>query len=71
MYEPEETQVDINFWSGIQTTALSKSLNEIISSKKNLVDLKQKIFFSKINLKSFEDEGEVIPIFFVKMVNKK
>ena len=59
IFEPEETQVDINFWSGIQTTTLSKSLNEIISSKKNLVDLKQKIFFLKINLKSFDDEGKL------------
>ena len=73
IFEPEETQVDINFWSGIQTTTLSKSLNEIISSKKNLVDLKQKIFFSKINLKSFDDDGELYLSFLSKwlMKNKK
>ena len=70
LYEPDQSGIDLNFWSNLKQKDLSKSLNKILLEDKQLINLKKQIFFSKINLNSFEDEGKVYLSFISKWLIK-
>ena len=70
LYEPDQSGIDLNFWSNLKQKDLSKSLNKILLEEKQLINLKKQIFFSKINLNSFEDEGKVYLSFITKWLIK-
>jgi hypothetical protein len=66
LYEPDQSGIDLKKRANLKQKELSKSLNKILLEEKQLINLKKQIFFSKINLNSFEEEGKVYLSFITK-----
>ena len=59
LYEPEDTKINLNFWSDIDKNLYSRVLETLLNKEKNsLAAVSQKVLFSKSNINVFEDKGE-------------
>lgn len=59
LYEPEDTKINLNFWSDINKNLYGRVLETLLNKEKNsLVAVSEKILFSKSNINVFEDKGE-------------
>ena len=59
LYEPEDTKINLNFWSDIDKNLYSRVLETLLNKEKNsLVAVSEKVLFSKSNINVFEDKGE-------------
>ena len=58
LYEPEETNIDLNFWSSIDQNTYDLFIKSILKkNNKSLIAISEKILFTKTNLSSFSDQG--------------
>ncbi len=58
LYEPQETNIGLNFWSVIDQNTYDKFIKNILeTNKKSLIALSEKILFTKTNLSNFPDKG--------------
>ena len=59
LYEPEDTKINLNFWSDVEKNLYSRILETLLNKEKNsLVAVSEKVLFSKSNINVFEDKGE-------------
>ena len=59
LYEPEDTKINLNFWSDVDKNLYSRVLETLLNKEKNsLVAVSEKVLFSKSNINVFEDKGE-------------
>jgi len=59
LYEPEDTKINLNFWSDVDKNLYSRVFDTLLNKKKNsLVAVSEKVLFSKSNINVFEDKGE-------------
>ena len=59
LYEPEETKINLNFWSDVDANLYDRVLNSLLkTNKKSLIEVSEKILFTKSNINVFEDKGE-------------
>ena len=59
LYEPEDTKINLNFWSDIDKNLYSRVFETLLNKEKNsLVAVSEKVLFSKSNINVFEDKGE-------------
>ena len=59
LYEPEDTKINLNFWSDIDNNLYSRVFETLLNKEKNsLAAVSQKVLFSKSNINVFEDKGE-------------
>ncbi len=71
LYEPQDTKIGLNFWSGIDKDTYSRFVKSISQTrKKSLMNLSEKILFTKTNLTSFPDNGKNHLIFISKWLIK-
>ncbi len=58
VYEPDKTKIDLNFWIGIDKNIYEKLVKTLLQNKrKSLVELSEKILFTKSNINAFDDKG--------------
>ena len=59
LYEPEDTKINLNFWSDIDNNLYSRVFETLLNNEKNsLVAVSEKVLFSKSNINVFVDKGE-------------
>ena len=59
LYEPEDTKINLNFWSDVDKSLYSRVFETLLNKEKNsLVAVSEKVLFSKSNINVFEDKGE-------------
>ena len=59
LYEPQETNINLNFWSVIDKDTYDRFIKNILKKdKKSLTALSERILFTKTNLSSFPDKGK-------------
>ncbi len=59
LYEPEDTKINLNFWSDVDNNLYSRVFETLLNKEKNsLVAVSEKVLFSKSNINVFEDKGE-------------
>ena len=59
LFEPEETKINLNFWSNINDDIYERVLKSLLNTnRKSLVEVSEKILFSKSNIGVFEDKGK-------------
>ena len=59
LYEPEDTKINLNFWSDVDNNLYSRVFETLLNNEKNsLVAVSEKVLFSKSNINVFEDKGE-------------
>ena len=59
LYEPEDTRINLNFWSDVDNNLYSRVFETLLNKEKNsLVAVSEKVLFSKSNINVFEDKGE-------------
>ncbi len=59
LYEPQETNISLNFWSVIDQDTYDRFIKIILKrNKKSLVALSERILLTKTNLSSFPDKGK-------------
>ena len=59
LYEPQETNINLNFWSVIDKDTYDRFIKNILKNdKKSLIALSERILFTKTNLSSFPDKGQ-------------
>ena len=59
LYEPEDTKINLNFWSDVDKNLYSRVLETLLNKEKNsLVAVSEKVLFSKSNINVFVDKGE-------------
>lgn len=59
LYEPEDTKINLNFWSDVDKNLYSRVFETLLNKEKNsLVAVSEKVLFSKSNINVFEDKGE-------------
>ena len=59
LYEPEDTKINLNFWSDVDYNLYSRVFETLLNKEKNsLVAVSEKVLFSKSNINVFEDKGE-------------
>lgn len=59
LYEPEDTKINLNFWSDVDNNLYSRVFEILLNKEKNsLVAVSEKVLFSKSNINVFEDKGE-------------
>ena len=58
LYEPQETNISLNFWSLIDQNTYNLFIKNILKkNNKSLIAISEKILFTKTNLSSFSDQG--------------
>ena len=58
LYEPQETNISLNFWSVIDQSTYDRFVNSILKkNNKSLATLSERILFTKTNLSNFPDKG--------------
>tara|TARA_B100000963_G_scaffold335599_1_gene329872 strand:- start:3669 stop:5465 length:1797 start_codon:yes stop_codon:yes gene_type:complete len=58
LYEPQDTNISLNFWSVIDQNTYDRFIKNILNkNKKSLIALSEKILLTKTNLSSFPDKG--------------
>ena len=58
LYDPQEININLNFWSVIDQNTYDRFIKNILKkNKKSLIALSEKILFTKTNLSSFPDKG--------------
>ena len=58
LYEPQETNISLNFWSVIDQSTYDRFVNNILKkNNKSLATLSERILFTKTNLSNFPDKG--------------
>jgi len=59
LFEPEETKINLNFWSNINDDIYERVLKSLLNTnRKSLIEVSEKILFSKSNIGVFEDKGK-------------
>ena len=59
LYEPEDTKINLNFWSDVDNNLYSRVFETLLNNEKNsLVAVSEKVLFSKSNINVFVDKGE-------------
>ena len=59
LYEPQETNISLNFWSVIDQSTYDRFIKNILrKNKKSLTALSERILFTKTNLSTFPDQGK-------------
>ena len=59
LYEPEDTKINLNFWSDVDNNLYSRVFETLLNKEKNsLVAVSEKVLFSKSNINVFVDKGE-------------
>ena len=59
LYEPQETNISLNFWSVIDKVTYDRFIKNILKkNKKSFTALSERILFTKTNLSSFPDKGK-------------
>ena len=59
LFEPEETKINLNFWSNVNDDIYERVLKSLLNTnRKSLVEVSEKILFSKSNIGVFEDKGK-------------
>ena len=74
LFEPDETKISLDFWSSIKDDHYDRAIKVFKNSKQqSLIELLEKILFTKSNLKNFSDEGSDHLIFLADWLidNKK
>lgn len=60
LYEPQETNISLNFWSVVDQSTYDRFIKNILKkNKKSLTALSERILFTKTNLSSFPDKGKM------------
>ncbi len=60
LYEPQETNISLNFWSVVDQSNYDRFIKNILKkNKKSLTALSERILFTKTNLSSFPDKGKM------------
>ena len=64
LYEPEDTKINLNFWSDVDNNLYSRVFETLLNKEKNsLVAVSEKVLFSKSNINVFEDKGETSKLY--------
>ena len=59
LYEPEDTKINLNFWSDVDNNLYSRVFETLLNKEKSsLVAVSEKVLFSKSNINVFDDKGE-------------
>jgi len=59
LYEPQETNINLNFWSAINKDTYDRFIKNLLKkNKKSLTAISERILFTKTNLSSFTDKGK-------------
>ena len=60
LYEPQETNISLNFWSVVDQSTYDRFIKNILKkNKKSLTALSERILFTKTNLSSFPEKGKM------------